>query len=328
MNLATRYLGLELAHPLVPSPSPLSSTLDGVKRLEDAGAPAIVLFSLFEEQLTLHPEQLHRLMGEGVGGYGHALALLAEQPAKPGPLAYLEHLRRAKEATRIPMIASLNGRPDGHWVPYAKLLQQAGADALEINFYHLPSNPLLTATETEASYLRTIRELRRALHIPLAVKIHPYFSSLPNIAQQMHNAGADALVLFNRFYQPDLDIETLRLKPTLRLSHSEDLRLPLRWIAILYNQTQAQLAATGGIHRPEDALKALYAGATITMVCSALLEHGPQYLRTLQQELAQLLDQKGGSLEAIRGTRSLQNAPDPSAYERAQYMLTLNSWSA
>jgi dihydroorotate dehydrogenase (fumarate) len=328
MELTTRYLGLSLRTPLVASASPLSGTLDGLRRLEDAGAAAVVLFSLFEEQLTLEPAQLQRLLGWSGGSFTEPSAAAAE-PARMamGPLGYLEHVRRAKEALDIPVIASLNGVPDRRWTDYARLVEQAGADALELNLYHVPTDPLASGEEVEAAYLETVRALRPAVRLPVAVKLHPFFSSLAWTAQRLHEAGADALVLFNRFYQPDLDPERRRVRPRLELSTRQDLRLPLRWIAILRGQVGADLAGTSGVHTAEDVLKLVMAGADVAMLCSALLRHGPERLGVIERDLDRWLEaHEHAALSPLRGVMSQERCPDPAAFERAQYMLALHGW--
>jgi dihydroorotate dehydrogenase (fumarate) len=272
VELHTRYLGLDLRSPLVASASPLTGTLDGLRRLEAAGAGAVVLPSLFEEQLTLEARVVDRLLQGQVDSLSAALAL---EDYNAGPFGYLALVEKAKATLQVPVIASLNGVTPGAWVEHASLLEEAGADALELNVYYVSSRPGLGGAEVEWRYLELVRAVRQAIGIPLAVKLSPYFSSVTNMARQLVEAGANALVLFNRFYQPDLDLDTLEVTPRLVLSTSEELRLPLRWIAILYRQLPASLAASTGVHTAADAVKVLMAGADVAMMTSALLRHGP-----------------------------------------------------
>lgn len=327
VRIGTRYLGLGLRSPLVASASPLSETIDGVRALEDAGAGAIVLYSLFEEQLTLPPEKLHQLMGQGAGGYAEAVALTSDSPrAQTDPLGYLEHVRRAKASVDIPIIASVNGSPGCSWQSYARLLEEAGADALELNLYHVPTDPEVSAEALEAEYFKAVKEMRAGTRIPIAVKLHPFFTSLPHAARRFHEAGAQGLVLFNRFYQPDVDLERMRARSRLALSTPEDLRLRLRWIGILYGKVGAELAATGGVHSAEDALKAVATGARVAMVCSVLLKHGVPHLRTLNERIRIWLDAHGyADLDALRG-RLVEGTEAQSVIERAQYMRVLREY--
>jgi dihydroorotate dehydrogenase (fumarate) len=330
MKLNTRYLGLDLASPLVASAGPLSQKLDGIRQLEDAGASAVVLFSLFEEQLALTPSERLKLLAEGSGHLAEALARIAESDRLQfTPLAYLEHIQKAKQAVSIPIIASLNGAPHEGWVHFAKLVEQAGADALELNLYAVETDPDRDAQAVERDYIRTIQAVRRELSIPLAVKLTPYFSSLPAIARRMTEAGANALVCFNRFYQPDINLSDGRVRPTLHLSTSNDLRLPLRWIAILRGQIKGDLAASGGIHQPQDALKMLMVGADVVMLCSTLLSHGLSHIRTIESGIRIWLEARDyRSIDDIRGMSSREKHSDPSAFERGQYMLSLDSYDA
>ncbi len=328
VNMSTRYLGLDLSTPLVASASPLSGTVEGVKELEDNGIGAVVLFSLFEEQLTLSPHHLHQLMGVQNGGYAEAISLASTAPHRQmDPLDYLEHVHASKAAVDIPIIASINGTPHQRWTHYIKLLQQAGADAVELNLYHIPTNPLLSSYDLEESILQTIRAVKATVEIPIAVKLHPFITSLPHFAQRMHEAGADALVLFNRFYQPEVDLENLRAKSKLTLSTSEDLKLVLRWLHILKGQLGAEMAATGGIHTSEDALKALAMGANVTMVCSSLLKHGVGHLKTIQQGMRIWLEARDyQNINSFVGAMS-NCIQSKEAVERAQYIRTLDSYS-
>jgi dihydroorotate dehydrogenase (fumarate) len=311
-DLRTRYLGLELSSPLVASSSPLTGSLDGLRRLEAAGAGAVVLPSLFEEELA--PEGTGASPGGDQAGYG------------AGPGAYLTLVERAKEALAIPVIASLNGVSRGGWAGYAKRLEEAGADALELNVYYVSSRPGLSGSDVEWHYLDVVRAVRRATGIPLAVKLSPYFSSLSNMAGQLVEAGANGLVLFNRFYQPDLDIEAMEVLPALELSTSTELRLPLRWIAILHRRHRVSLAASTGVHTTEDVLKVLLAGADVAMMTSALLRNGPDHLRSLEVGLRDWMDRHDfETVDQLRGRLSQRSIPNPATFERANYIKTLAS---
>jgi dihydroorotate dehydrogenase (fumarate) len=320
-DLRARYLGLDLRTPLVASASPLTGTLDGLRRLEDAGAAAVVLPSLFEEQLTLEADQVSRLLERGAGSLSAALAL---DDYNAGPFGYLALVEQAKASLQIPVMASLNGVSPGAWVEHASLLEEAGADALELNVYYVSSSPGLGGSEVEERYLELVRSVRQSIGIPLAVKLSPYFSSVANLARQLVEAGADGLVLFNRFYQPDLDLETLEVTPQLVLSTSEELRLPLRWIAILYRRVPASLAASTGVHTAADAIKVLMAGADVAMMTSALLRNGPEHLRTVEAGLQDWLEEHGmQTVGHLRGMRSQRSVRDPAAWERANYITML-----
>jgi dihydroorotate dehydrogenase (fumarate) len=315
-DLRTRYLGLELRSPLVASSSPLTGSLEGLRRLEAAGAGAVVLPSLFEEELT--PGAAVPVPAGRPGGAGYGA----------GPDAYLRLLEQAKASLRIPVIASLNGVTRGGWVTHATRLEQAGADALELNVYYVSSRPGLAGGEVEWRYLDVVRAVREATGIPLAVKLSPYFSSLANLAGQLVEAGADGLVLFNRFYQPDLDVDTLQVTPALDLSTSAELRLPLRWIAILHRRWRVSLAASSGVHTGEDAVKVLLVGADVAMLTSALLRHGPEHLATVEAGLRAWLDRhRHEQVGDARGLASQRRAGDPTAFERANYIKTLASFA-
>jgi dihydroorotate dehydrogenase (fumarate) len=314
-DLRTRYLGLELPSPLVASSSPLTGTLDRLRRLEAAGAGAVVLPSLFEEELV--PEALARADPGERAGYG------------AGPGAYLRLVERARETLSIPVVASLNGVSRGGWAGYASRLEEAGADALELNVYYVSSRPGLSGSDVEWHYLDVVRAVRRATGIPLAVKLSPYFSSLANMAGQLVEAGANGLVLFNRFYQPDLDVEAMEVRPALELSTSTELRLPLRWIAILHRRHRVSLAASTGVHTTEDVLKVLLAGADVAMMTSALLRNGPDHLRTVEVGLRDWMDRHGHeTVDQLRGRLSQRSIPDPGTFERANYIKTLASHPA
>jgi dihydroorotate dehydrogenase (fumarate) len=316
-DLRTRYLGMELRSPLVASSSPLTGSLDGLRRLEAAGAGAVVLPSLFEEELEEEAPPRAGAAPGGQVGYG------------AGPGAYLSLVTEAKAALSIPVVASLNGVSRGGWASYASRLEEAGADALELNVYYVSSRPGLSGNEVEWHYLDVVRAVRRATRLPLAVKLSPYFSSLVNMAGQLVEAGANGLVLFNRFYQPDLDIEAMEVLPALELSTSVELRLPLRWIAILHRRHRVSLAASTGVHTATDVLKVLLAGADVAMMTSALLGNGPDHLRPLEVEVRDWMDRHGfETLEQLRGRLSQRSVPNPAAFERANYIKTLASHPA
>ena len=320
-DLRTRYLGLDLPSPLVASASPLTGTLDGLRRLEAAGAAAVVLPSLFEEQLTLEADQVRRLREAGADSLSAALAL---DDYNAGPYGYLALVEQATATLQIPVIASLNGVTPGTWVKHASLLEEAGADALELNIYYVSSSPGVGGPEVERRYLELVRSVRQAIAIPLAVKLSPYFSSVANLTRQLVQAGANGLVLFNRFYQPDLDLETLEITPRLVLSSSEELRLPLRWIAILHKQVPASLAASTGVHTAADVVKVLLAGADVAMMTSALLRHGPEHLTAVETGLRDWLEEHGmQTVGHLRGLRSQRSIRDPAAWERANYITML-----
>ncbi len=328
MNLNTPYLGLTLRSPLVVSANPLTERLDNLKRMEDAGAGAVVLFSLFEEQIRAERESLVHYLTYGTESYAEAPTYLPEPTQyHMGTEAYLSLIRAAKASLGIPVIASLNGTSLGGWVRFARRMQEAGADALELNLYWIPTDPLLTADEVEERYIEVVRAVRHAITIPIAVKLSPFFSSFGNMARRLGNAGAGALVLFNRFYQPDIDLETLDVTPNVILSAPQALRLPLTWIGLLYGRVTCDLAATSGVHTGLDAAKLILAGANITMTASALLRHGIDHLRTMEAELRGWMEShEYESVEQMRGSVSQMNAADPSAFERAQYIRALQSW--
>ena len=316
-DLRTRYLGLELRSPLVASASPLTGSLDGLLRLEAAGDGAVVLPSLFEEELAEQTPQVDAPPAAAQAGYG------------AGPAAYLALVNQAKAALSVPVIASLNGVSRSGWVRYATRMEQAGADAVELNIYYVSSRPGRSGSEIEWHYLDVVRSVRRAIQIPLAVKLSPYFSSLANLAGQLAEAGANGLVLFNRFYQPDVNIEALEVAPRLELSSSVELRLPLRWVAILHRRFGVSLAASTGVHTAEDVIKTLLAGADVAMTTSALLRHGPDHLRLLESGLRDWMDRHHyETVDQLRGLLSQRSIPDPAAFERANYIMTLASHPA
>ena len=322
MNLSTRYLGMVLRTPLVPSASPLSDSLDNVKRMEDAGAAAIVFHSRFEEHIHSENQELHHHLTHGTESYAEALTYFPQMDEiKVGPEVYLDEIAAAKEAVSIPIIASLNGSTFGGWTDYAKRIEQAGADALELNIYWIPTDPDMAAIEVEARYLEIVKHVRSVVSIPVAVKVSPFFSSFVHMARELVKAGARGLVLFNRFYQPDFDLEALEIAPNILLSTPMAMRLPLQWIAILRGRIDADLAATSGIHRATDVIKMVMAGADVTMLCSVLLRRGVDHLRTIEREVEEWLEaHEYDSLHQLKGSMSQERCPDPGAFERAQYV--------
>lgn len=328
MDLRTRYLGLELEHPLVASASPLSRNVAGVRRLEDAGAAAVVLFSLFEEQIRHQEEARAHLTTVGTDSFAESLSYfpLVHEPSA-GPDDYLELIRRAREAVEIPVIASLNGMTNAGWTQYARLMQEAGASALELNIYFVAASMRLTAREVEDRVVDIVRSVRAAVDIPLAVKLGPFYTAFGEMAQRLAAAGADGLVLFNRFYQPEFDLEKLEVVPTLDLSWSAELRLPLLWIAVLRGRVDLSLAATSGVETAQDVVKYLLAGADVVMSASSLLRHGPSRLGELRAGLADWMAHHDyESVSALRGAMSQQSVADPEAFERANYVRVLQSY--
>jgi len=328
MNLTTTYLGHKLRTPLMPSASPLSENLDNIKRLEDAGASAIVFHSLFEEQLRHDRLELDYNLTQGTESFAEALSYFPEPSEfKVGPEAYVEHIAKAKAATSIPIIGSLNGSTFGGWQSYARQIEQAGADALELNIYSLPTDPNLSSEDIEQSYLTILASVKAQVKIPVAVKLSPFFTNFARFARRLEEHGANGLVLFNRFYQPDIELETLEIMPNVLLSTPMAMRLPMRWIAILYGRVAASLAATSGIHRATDALKMLMAGADVTMLCAVLLRRGIGHLAVIEREMREWMEEhEYESIEQLKGSMSQKNCPDPSAFERAQYMRALQSY--
>ncbi len=328
VDLSTQYLGLSLKNPLVASSSPLSQRLETVRELEAAGASAVVMYSLFEEQIIQESLKLHQDLTRGEESFAEAINYLPELGRYSiGPDAYVAHLSRVKQAVQIPVIGSLNGVSTGGWIEYAQKIEQAGADALELNLYYLATDPDLTSAELEDTYYTLVRDVCERVEIPVAVKLSPFFTSLPNFARRMVGAGAKGLVLFNRFYQPDFDLEQLEVVPNLTLSTSVELRLPLRWIAILYGRIPADFALTSGIHQAEDVLKAVMAGASVTMLASELLQNGvariPAILAGMQ---AWLTEHEYESIAQATGSMSQKAVAEPSAFERANYMKVLSSY--
>jgi dihydroorotate dehydrogenase (fumarate) len=327
MDLSTTYLGLHLSNPFMPGSSPMADELDWVKRLEDAGVGAIVMRSLFEEQITREQQGMVYHMEVTEASSAEALAYFPRpEEFAVGPDQYLEHIRRIKEAVRVPVIASLNGTTAEGWLDYARRIQQAGADAIELNVYFLATDPAETGLQAERRLLDAVATVRKAVAIPIAVKLSPFFSSLAHVVRQLDEARADGLVLFNRFYQPDIDIETLEVSPTLHLSDSSELPLRLRWLAILSGRVRASLAVSGGVHTAADAVKATMAGAHAIQVVSGLLRHGAGYIRNLREEMTVWMEKHDyESVKQMQGSMSLLKSPDPGAFERANYMRVLQS---
>lgn len=329
-DLTTTYLGLQLRNPLVASASPLSKKVDTVRRLEDAGAAAVVMYSLFEEQITHESQELDHYLERGTHSYAESLSYFPDLGSyNLGSEPYLEHLHRVKRAVDIPVIGSLNGISSGGWVQYAQRIEQAGADALELNIYYLPTDPNLSGAELEEEYVKLVREVRATVKIPIALKLSPFFTSLPHIARRFVEAGANGLVLFNRFYQPDFDLEELEVIPNLELSTSHELRLPLRWIALLYGRIETDFALTSGVHTAQDVLKAVMAGASVAMTTSALLEYGIGRLTHILTDLqAWMEEHEYESVTSMKGSMSQRAVAEPAAFERANYMKVLNAFNS
>jgi dihydroorotate dehydrogenase (fumarate) len=321
IDLGTTYLGLKLRSPLVVSASPLSRDVDGICRLEEAGASAIVLYSLFEEQLRQEEVDLEYHFSAGTESFAESLTYFPQAGEfQTGPEGYLNHIRKAKAAAGIPILASLNGSTLGGWTKFAAEIQRAGADAIECNIYNIPTDPLRTSQEVERNYFDILAAVKSAVSIPVAVKVSPFFSNMSNMAHRLDAAGADSLVLFNRFYQPDIDLEELEIRPNVLLSTPQALRLPLTWIGILHGRIKADLAATGGVHGAEDVIKLLMVGANATMMCSALMRHGINHLRHVERELREWMEEhEYASVRQMQGSMSQIRCPDPGAFERAQY---------
>ena len=328
IDLTTNYLGLRLQNPLVVSASSLSENLGNLRRMEDSGAAAIVLQSLFEEQIDIESDRLDQFLEQGTQSHPEALTYFPDMTAyNLGPEGYLEHVRRAKAAVGIPIIGSLNGSSPGGWVEYAKKIEQAGADALELNIYYIPTSSDLAGDEVDRMYCDLVGQVAASLHIPVAVKISAYFSSLPHMARRLELAGARALVLFNRFYQPDFDLENLEVVPNLILSTPHELLLRLNWVAILYGQIKADMAVSGGVHSGLDVLKSMMAGASVAMLTSALLKNGIGHLSTVRGELRKWMEEhEYTSIRQMRGSMSQRAVTNPAAFQRANYVRVLSSY--
>jgi dihydroorotate dehydrogenase (fumarate) len=328
MDLSTTYMGMKLKNPIVPSASPLSESLDGIRRLEDAGAAAVVMYSLFEEQIIQESYQLDHFLTYNTDSFAEALSYFPNLlDYRVGPEEYLELIQKAKQAVGIPIIGSLNGVSTGGWIEYAHKIEQAGADALELNIYYIPTSTTITGAEVEQMYLDVVRDVKKTIRIPVAVKLSPYFSATANMAARLAEAGANALVLFNRFYQPDLDLEALEPVLRLTLSSSFELQLPLRWVAILYGRVPVDLAITSGVHTHEDVLKGLMAGAKVTMMASELLRNGIQRIGEILTAMESWMhEHEYESVVQMQGSMSQKNVAEPAAFERANYMKILKSW--
>lgn len=328
IDLTTRYLGLSLTSPLVASASPLGERLDTLCRLEDAGAAAVVLPSLFEEQITLESHQLDQHLSAGAESYAEAVSYFPDlHTYQLGPDTYLEHVHRAKRRLGIPIIGSLNGVSTGGWIDHARLIQEAGADALELNVYYIPTDPAMTGADVEQMYLDLVRDVKASLTLPVAVKLGHAFTAMANVARRLDAAGADGLVLFNRFYQPDFDLEALEVRPHLTLSSSWELLLRLHWVAILFGHVRADLAVTGGVHTAEDVLKAMMAGARVAMMASALLQRGVEHLGRVRADLLAWMEAHDyESIRQMQGSMSYRAVREPSAFERANYMKVLGAF--
>jgi len=330
MDLKTKYMGLDLKNPIVPSASPLSESLDQIRALEDAGAAAVVMFSIFEEQVKLDAADMEKGLSAGTESFAEALSYFPDaKDYRVGPEKYLELINAASEIIGIPIIGSLNCISTEGWIDYARQIELAGAKALEINVYRIPTEVDLSGSTLEQMYINTLSAVKNVVSIPVAIKLSPFFSSMANMAKRLDDAGADALVLFNRFYQPEIDLETMSIAPTLKLSTSEDARLPLRWIAILKGKIKASLAATTGVHTGEDVAKYLLAGADVAMTASALLEQGAGHITTLLKELEAFMERKEyGSVEQMKGAMSQASVADPTAFERANYIKIIEKYKA
>lgn len=327
-DLTTTYLGLTLKTPLVPSASPLSRRVETVRQLEAAGAGAVVVYSLFEEQITHESFELDHYLDLGAHSYAECMSYFPDfETYNVGPERYLDHIRRLKDAVNIPVIASLNGVSAGGWVEYARRMEEAGADAVELNIYYLPADPDLSAEELETTYAHLVRQVAGEVTIPVAVKLSPFFTALPHVARRLTHEGARGLVLFNRFYQPDLDIESLRVVPNLELSTSHELRLPLRWIAMLHGRVPVDLALTSGVHSAGDVVKAVMSGASVAMLASELLAHGVGRLSEIAADFERWLDEhEYDSVAQMRGSMSQRAVAEPAAFERANYLRVLDAY--
>jgi dihydroorotate dehydrogenase (fumarate) len=329
-DLSTQYLGLKLKNPLVASPSPFTETADGVKRLEDAGVSAVVLYSLFEEQIIRESEELDHYLTAGTDSFAEAQSYLPDAGKYSlAPDKYLEHLAKVKKAVKIPVLGSLNGVSTGGWVKWAKKIEEAGADALELNIYFMPTDPAVAGRNIVSDQVSLVRDVKAQIKIPLAVKLSPFYTAMPNVAQQFAGAGAAGLVLFNRFYQPDINLEKLEVEPNLQLSRSEELRLPLRWIAILADRVKCDFALSSGLHTGDDLAKAILVGASVGQVTSALLKHGPGRVKEILDGYKAIMEQhEYKTVAEMKGAMCQKRVGAPAAYERANYMKVLGDFKA
>jgi dihydroorotate dehydrogenase (fumarate) len=327
-DLTTRYLGLNLKNPLVASASPLSEKVDTVKQMEQAGISAVVMYSLFEEQIIHESLELDHYLNYGTESFAEALTYLPDSGRYSlGPEKYVDHVKRLKDAVNIPIIGSLNGVSSGGWIQYAKRIEEAGADALELNIYYLPFDPAITSSKLEENYTQLVKDVRREIKIPLAVKVSPFLTGVANILQQFAEAGADGLVLFNRFYQPDIDLEKMEVSPSLVLSTSTELRMPLRWVALLYGQIKADFAVTSGVHNSEDVLKSMMAGASAAMMASELLKNGIKRIPEILSGIQTWMDaNEYESITQMKGSMSAQATHQPHALRRSNYIKVLNTF--
>jgi dihydroorotate dehydrogenase (fumarate) len=323
------YLGFKLSTPLVASSGPFQKDLGNILRMEDAGISAVVLHSLFEEQIEIESHELDRFLSDGAGSYSESTSYFPDLTAyNIGPDAYLQHIRACRERVSIPVIASLNGITDGGWVEYARMIEEAGASALELNIYHLSTELDGECAQIEERHVEMVRHVRQAVNIPLAVKISPFFTSIPNLCRKLDQAGADALVLFNRFYQPDFDLDNLEVHPHLRLSDPSELPLRLHWTAVLYGKLDADLAVTGGIHSAADVLKAMMAGADAAMMTSCLLRHGIGFAQTIEEDLVRWMEEhEYDSIAGVQGSMSYRSSADTTSFDRGNYMRVLSSYA-
>ncbi len=328
MDLSTNYMGMTLKTPLVASASPLSEDIDNIKKLEDAGIGAVVLHSLFEEQLRLEQEEHEYFSNQGAESFAESISFFPEMDEyRLGPESYLKHISEAKEVVDVPIIASLNGSTMGGWTSYAKEMEKAGADAIELNIYSIPTDLDMPGSEIEKQYVEIMKAVKDSVNVPVALKLSPYFSNFANMAKQFEEAGANALVLFNRFYQPDIDLDDFEVTPNLLLSQSNAMRLPMRWIAILKDKLQMDFAATSGIHTGTDVIKMLLVGANVTMLCSALLKHGINHIKNIESHMIEWMGEKEyNSVAELQGSMSQKKTADPGKFERAQYMKALTKY--
>jgi dihydroorotate dehydrogenase (fumarate) len=329
IDLSTDYLGLHLKNPVVVSSSPLQREVDNIRKMEDAGASAVVLHSLFEEQITLESEDLDRSLNQGTESFAESLNYLPDlEKYNLGPEPYLEHIAKVKKSVGIPILASLNGVSTGGWTRYAKMMEEAGADAIELNIYYMPTDTEMGGASVEDKYCEVVKQVKSLLHVPLAIKLSPFFSSIPNAMHKIDQAGADGLVLFNRFYQPDIDLDMLEIVPSLDLSRSQELRLRLNWVAILYGHLHADMAITGGVHTADDVLKSMMVGARIAMMTSALLEHGIAHISDVLRDLCSWMEKhEYESIRQMLGSMARRAVPNPSDFERSNYMKVLSSYA-